>query len=272
MTNIIFSIWTTPLNQGRWEITDQLKYTLLYCAISSTFAKKYGCHTVMHCDSNVYDYLKKLPYDEVHCDLDNLGSAIKHTKPTNMWAASKQYCFEQHGTGWVHIDNDVILGSEELVNILGNYKEDCIFQQVEIAQYTEKKMLKDQITTFDLMAYDYAACVGILGFNNKELLDDYVGHYKYWMENLRLETDSKYIASDLILEQLYLYSRLDKYTGLPLIGDASTMELAEICERATKLKYEHVIGQLKYQPQVLRKIEKRLMKENEKVYNIWKGI
>lgn len=273
--NLTSSIWATPMKLKRWNIDDQLKPTILYCALSSTYAYNIGCRLTMHCEPELYDILKLMPYAKIYTDIDSdkLMKSIKHVSPLQFWASSKSVAFEKEGTGVIHIDNDVFLTDPVIIDALDIFKEnskyDVIFQHIENGVYAhEKKAWANIIDNVDWNT-TAACCVGVLGFNNEKLLETYLNNYKYWKENLTLDENlSKNTCADLICEQKYLYKLIteDGYNGKSLLGDYRIHSVLQLQQHAEELGYYHIIGPPKYNEVFIKRQKRKLMKLNPSLY------
>ncbi|MCH5167508.1 MAG: hypothetical protein J1F35_06385 [Erysipelotrichales bacterium] len=264
--NLTATFWTKPMIDGRWEVKDQIKHTLLLCALSSIYAKRSGAHITIHCDSKVYNHLKKMKYDEVYCDLDDLK--IEKSDSTLMWAAGKFITLKNEPLKTIHIDNDVFIKKPECLEQMKFDGYDFICQHIEKSEYKEQSLLKDHIQTVDMNS-KFACCVGILGFNNQELLDKYIEHYEYYRKNLNYDIKgNKFLNADLILEQSYMYDRMiEGYKCKTLIGDIRTDHITKIQYNSSNIGYEHLIGNSKYMPYIIKRLKKELKKLDLELFN-----
>lgn len=266
--NLTTTLWTTPLNNNRWDMKakDALRNNLMMCALNVSYAKESSAHITMHCNEEAYQYLEKFGYDDVFIDLNDLN--IKKTSSTVMWAAGKFISLSKEPIGTIHIDNDVFIKSPKCIEAMKFDDYDFICQNIEVCNYAEKEIFRELIPTVN-MDVDYACCVGIVGFNNKELRDNYVNHYMYYVDNLQYDKkDDNKVNADLILEQIYLYNQLDKYSCKFLIGDARVDNMHQMQKKAVDIKFEHILGPSKYIPYVLNKMYNELNKRNPKLYNL----
>lgn len=271
--NLTSSIWIKPLNLNRWEIKDQLRPTILYCALSSTYAYNLGCNLTMHCDPEIYDVLKLLPYSNIYPDIENIEKRIKYVTPLQFWASSKAIAFEKEGTGVIHIDNDVFLTKPEVLDELDIFQDkqyDCIYQHIELGNYKRETAAWTNVINNVDWNQKRACCVGVLGFNNDELLTKYLDNYHYWQEHLPLIKDmDPHASADLVCEQKYLYELITNngYNGKSLLGDQFKNTILELQQRSDMLGYQHILGPAKYGSILLRRNKKRLMKLNPKLYD-----
>lgn len=266
--NLTTSLWTNPMEQGRWNLEkeSQLKNTLMMCGLCVTYAKNNGAHITMHCDSSAAKHLENFGYDDIVVDLDNLE--IKKSSSTVMWAAGKFVALDSEPLGTIHIDNDVYLKSEKCIQNMEFSGYDFIIQNIENCSYDELEIFKNLIPTVD-MDVKHACCVGIVGFNNRKLRDDYVSHYNYYKDNLEIDKNgNNHLNADLILEQVYLYNRMikDGYTCKMLIGDIRKNTLNQIQQKSYEMKFEHMLGPAKYTPFILKRSYKELKEINPKIY------
>ena len=171
------SFWSKPALSKRWKISNQLEANLWITALSCAYARKNNIPLTMHTDDYGKELLKHLPYDSIKLTLNQLPSDT----PIGQWAVSKFYAQQEHPLGDIHIDNDVFIKKRSLYDLMTNSHYDCIVQSFELAdggQYVEAQELVRNIegipTSVDLR---YAYNVGVIGFKDKELKQQYIDDY-----------------------------------------------------------------------------------------------
>lgn len=267
---VFHSWWSLPMRQGRWNKKNQIENTMYITALSVAYAKKNGAYIVCHCDSYMKPYLSELGYDEIIVDLDDIEHEANRARKDSvlMWAAGKFYALQNEPLGSVHIDFDVFLTKEETVKALDFHNFDILYSHIESsADYTERILLRDHIPTVDC-DYDYAANVGVIGFNNQDAKDQYINHYMYYYTALDYDTKGdKDLNADLLLEQSYLLQMLESFTSTNIIGDQRTDSVYLMQRNAIDIGFEHLLGRCKYEPFVLNNVKKRLKRIAPDIYN-----
>lgn len=255
------------MRNERWfKSTEQIEMSLYMYALSVVYAKKHNLRITCHCDSFIYPYLKVLPYDEIYVDLDDLESKMAGD-PVFMWAAGKAVALENEPLGTIHIDGDVFIKGEKCVKELNFDDYDMICSHIEESEYKEQKYLADYIPTVN-MDYEFAANVGVIGFNNEEARKNYITHYNYYRDNLVFDTKGdKNASADLILEQLYLYQLSKKYSLKSLIGSQEKDSTIDIQNRCTEMGFEHLIGRVKFTPIIFKMVKKNLEALDKDLFN-----
>jgi hypothetical protein len=186
--------------------------------LSSIYAKKSGFSINLHTDSKGYEYLKMCPYDNIYVDLDDIDLPAK-----KLYAAVKFKVMEKYPVGVIHIDGDVLLKNSNLIELLKFNEYDCIVQSVE-APPIYGWGWDQTASVWDNCEYPEWAnrkCkimynCGVVGFNNKELKDEYFNTYwnmyKQYLEK-GIDKDSIYFLLDRIfpMKKINYYGDMRKY-------------------------------------------------------------
>lgn len=249
MERIYHTLWTAPLNENAKQATI-LSYT-----ISFLFAKATGAYVVLHCDHEGMRMLQHIPYDEIHVDLNHLNVNIA----PYFWAFGKLYATMLEPLGAIHIDGDVFLKDNKLIDFLIQDK-DLIVQSEENDDWVDRKLyvwMQDVIGEENLpnkmnLRYGKTLNCGVIRFNNQDLKNQYLQTYfdtvQLLIENdgfkKRMQEAKSHggrIAPDIIVEQQFLHelaNRLNMSIGYILEGN--------IQEDALKKNYAHLCTENKF--------------------------
>ena len=277
--HFVHSIWCKPLiaNRRNIEFRTSLLTTILCNATSVAWINHLGGKINLYTDEIGKAFLSFLPYDNIY-DL-NVPIHI----PTCSWACGKFLALEKMPLGDVHIDGDVFLKSNKLIEMCQDNSYDLVIQSIENDMYTLKKyysnirqlLIKNDVKTKycslnEMPSYN----CGTVGFFNEELKQKYLVEYFTTLNNIinnkkllnALNKDLEAIP-DLILEQQFLYELAKEYNVNNLLGDANTMY-----DNAIKLNYQHILGGFKENqlPQIiheLKYVDENIYKETMKQVN-----
>lgn len=277
--HFVHSIWCKPLiaNRRNIEFRTSLLTTILCNATSVAWINHLGGKINLYTDEIGKTFLSFLPYDNIY-DL-NVPIHI----PTCSWACGKFLALEKMPLGDVHIDGDVFLKSDKLIEMCQDDSYDLVIQSIENDMYTLKKyysnirqlLIKNDVKTKycsldEMPSYN----CGTVGFFNEELKQKYLVEYFTTLNNIinnkkllkALNKDLEAIP-DLILEQQFLYELAKEYNVNNLLGDANTMY-----DNAIKLNYQHILGGFKENqlPQImheLKYVDENIYKETMKQVN-----
>lgn len=274
--HFVHSLWTKPLivNRRNIEFKRALLTTILCNATSVAWVTHLGGKINLYADGFGKDILSYLPYDNIF-DLK-----VQTFIPTCTWAAGKFLALEQMKLGDVHIDGDVFLKSEKLIELCSDNSYDMVIQSIENDKTTLKKyynnvreiFIKNNIKTngCSLLESPSYNC-GTIGFFNSELKQKYLVEYFTTLNNII--NNKKCLAElnqnldaipDLILEQQFLFELAAPYKVNNLLGDAETMY-----NNAIALNYQHILGgfkekQLNLIMQELKYVDEKIYKETMK--------
>lgn len=234
---LVYSFYTKHLNDVNFFLQ------CICFVLSSIYAKKSGFNINLHTDSKGYEYLKMCPYDNIYVDLDDIDLPAK-----KLYAAVKFKVMEKYPIGVIHIDGDVLLKNSNLIELLKFDEYDCIVQSVEAppvygwgwdwsasvwdnCEYPEWANRKCEIM------YN----CGVVGFNNKELKDEYFNTYWDMYKQYLEKGINKDSVPDLIIEQQFLYDLCcDKKYKVKCLIDGNHPS-----KSANQIGYQHLIGETK---------------------------
>ena len=193
---VIQSFWTKPLLKNNQDI----EYHIKLAKLSLYYIHRSGYKVKMYTDSYGYKKLNHLPYDDISTILNDIPNNIS----TNLFAAGKFWALRDAGVGVVHIDYDVFI--KKATSISDFYIDntiDVILQNKEglypeIYKGIANTIKKLGVTKYYDPFHKSISNVGVIGFNNKDLLEIYLHNY---FENL------KYI--DMIQLDKEIYNKLD---------------------------------------------------------------
>lgn len=274
--HFVHSLWTKPLiaNRRNIEFKTALLTTILCNATSVAWINHLGGKINLYADGFGRDILSFLPYDNIY----ELNVPV-HI-PVCTWACGKFLVLEKMPLGDVHIDGDVFLKSDKLIELCSDNSYDMVVQSIENDKTTLKKyytavreLLKSnniQTLTCTLEETPSYNC-GTIGFFNQELKQKYLLEYFTTLNNIiknrvcTLELNKNLdMIPDLILEQQFLYQLAKDYKINNLLGDVKTMY-----DNAVKLGYQHIFGgfkehQLKLISNELKYVDENIYKETIK--------
>ena len=253
---LVHSLWTKPIlnNERSIDANRQIESVIWCYASSVAYAKRLGEPIYLYTDEFGRELLGFLPYDRVEL-LD-----VPEIIPTDFWAAGKFYAYQKMDIGDVHIDGDVFIKKQKLLDTIkfGLRNNDLIIQSVENNQAYKNQyylrcieLLKSNNIVFrDITSYYTPAYnCGLIGFNNAELKDKYINHYLQSIERICCNSNAmqqirnqKDTWMDLILEQQHLYSLAQDYNVYNLLGEGDNVNY-----NACKLGYQHLLGSDKWE-------------------------
>lgn len=250
--HFVHSLWTKPLiaNRRNIEFKTALLTTILCNATSVAWITHLGGKINLYADGMGRDMLDFLPYDNIY------ELKVPVHIPVCTWACGKFLALEKMELGDVHIDGDVFLKSNKLLELCSDNSYDMVVQSIENDKTTLKKyysnvrnlLIKNNIQTKTCSLEESPSYnCGTIGFFNNELKQKYLVEYFTTLNNiinnkvLLLDLNKNLDAiPDLILEQQFLYELSRPYKVNNLLGDAETMY-----ENAIELNYQHILGGFK---------------------------
>ena len=154
------------------------------------YAKRSGFEIVAHCDERAKEYLQLAPYDDIIIDLEGITPIAN----SNIYAWSKFAAMKSESLGAIHIDGDVFLKDEKLIELLNFDDYDCIVQCLEntrtygVNATLVWNMSKNAFKNIDYPDWARTQCkqmynCGIIGFNNEELKQQYFDTYEDMIKN-----------------------------------------------------------------------------------------
>lgn len=235
-----------------------------YYALSLAYLKRLNQKVVLYTDTLGKALLGHLPYDEIH-----LLDVPEEIHP-RYFAASKMYALDLEPVDSIHIDGDVFIKTEELLNSIKTANYDVIVQSYERADWYESNApmyLKDKdfCDGFGLKIGKWGGYnTGLIGFKNKELKDKFIRSYKsialHFSSFFKKELDSgDYLTPDLIAEQKLIYQ----------LANDSKSKICMIFELGDpkKIGYQHVLTTQKFKPDILEHCMQILKQVSPEIYN-----
>lgn len=270
----VHSLSTKPLGLQLYgsNILQRFIGNICYYSLSLAYLKKLNQKVILYTDTLGAALLSHLPYDEIHITLDDIPDELS----PRFWAAGKIYAMEQEPLGSIHIDGDVFIKKESLIELINNSDWDLLVQNYEkdlwsSSYYEEFPHFKNEINfckQFGVNPTQYGAYnTGILGFWNQTLKDKFINTYKSVSLNhsklhyKELE-ESENRTPDLITEQTFIYQLSKPYKVKQLLDTTDNKIIREVCNN---LGYQHVITMWKYT--YLDKCLEVLKKVSPEIYN-----
>ena len=238
------SFWTKPMN-------DSLSLQLDLAALSLYYAHRSGYKVHMHTDSKGMELLKDYGYDSLLPTLDEIPSDI----PECIFAYGKILALEREPIGAVHTDLDVFIKKPLLDKFFEDKKIDVVLQCEEISIeddiYERLRAFFREYGYPPELAVDHlmSANVGVIGFNNQQLKDEYIRRYKACANYYK---EAREGMMDLFFEQINMHYLVGHYGYrvwyiLGQIGAGYMDGVNELCD---KIGYQHLQGGYKHAPEV----------------------
>lgn len=283
---IIQSCWTAPMTttgQLRWNINNQIETNLWLYGYSVDYLQMLKHPIDLYTDSYGATVFDCLPYDNIYTTLDELTGKVNE----RFWSAGKIIALRETPLGTVHIDGDVFLKKQAVIDALDMTDYDCIVQMQErmsvfMQSYADVLPMFQEAVGESVSGFTYnlteALNAGVLGFNNQQMKDDFINGYNQilnicqtdqkFMSLLKYDIE-KQIEPNVVLEQYYLKS-------LSFVGKYGIKNLLELNsanfnddwismnEQANELGFAHAWGSSKYS---LIPVIKEVMKQrNPQLY------
>lgn len=268
----IHSLNTKPFNINLYNTNSTIrKYgNIIYYALSLAYLKRLGVQTVLYTDKLGQELLDFLPYDEIK--LIDIPDSIS----PRFWAASKMDALSKEDVPVIHIDGDVFIKSEKLLNIIESTEYDVLVQQYEQGYWykrdtsifwREPEFCKSiGINLEDTQAYN----TGILAFKNSNIKEEFTNRYKqivhYFSNKYKQELDTlAYCTPDLLAEQHLIYNLSQDSKVFQLLPKDHNLAQA----KAIDLGYQHVLSTIKFEylvqcMQILQKLNPKIYTETYK--------
>lgn len=285
---IIQSCWTAPMTtagQLRWNITNQIETNLWLYGYSVDYLQMLGIDVDLYTDTYGASVFNCLPYSNIYTTLDKLQGKVHE----RFWSAGKIVALSEAPLGAVHIDGDVFLKKQAVLDVISNMTGyDCIVQMVErmsifMTSYADvlpmfKEAVGDRVSGFTYNLTE-AVNAGVLGFNNQQMKDEFINGYNQilhlcqadpkFMSILENDTEKK-IEPNVVIEQYFLksLSNVRKYSIkniLELESDNFDDDWQHINEQADEIGFAHAWGSSKYDS--IPAIKEILYKRNKSLYN-----
>jgi hypothetical protein len=224
-----------------------------YCnATSVAWLKHLGANVDLYSDGLGSDMLEYLPYDNIY------PLKVPTNMLTNIWACGKFLALEKMPLGDVHIDGDVFIKSDKLIDLITCPNYDMVVQSIEdgattLTKYytaTRNILIDNNIQTKSCSILEAPSFnCGTIGFYNQELKNKYLTEYFFAVKNILKNrhciddiTANPDIIPDLVLEQQFLYELAKDYKVNNLLGNTDTAYI-----KAIELGYQHILGGFKLQ-------------------------
>lgn len=269
------SLWSKPLINHRWGITNQLENTAWFHALSVHYAKSVGAEIVLYTDVLGERMLSHLPYDNIYRILDD------NPAPVRFWASGKIFAQEREPLGSIHIDSDVFIKKPGILDTFrGEY--DIVAQMEEYCGFVNK-LVNSYGCNMDMMErcvkklgienpteQERSLNCGIVGFKNEKIKTTYIDGYKKLVEfamedewTCKTLEEDMWACPDLIAEQWWLRTCAKS-------NNARVKVLLDNCDPVTirakcvDIGFTHVIGGRKYEQ--IGVVKRRLIEQNAPLY------
>lgn len=234
------SFWTKPMG-------NTLQMNLDLAALSLYYAHRSGYTVHMHTDSVGMLLLKDYGYDSLLPTLDDIPSDI----PECIFAYGKILAIEREPIGAVHTDLDVFIKKPLLDRFFEEKTIDAVFQCEEICETDD---IYERLRTFfrgygypPELAIDYLlpANVGVIGFNNLHLRDEYVRRYKACADYYK---EAREGMMDLFFEQVNAHYLVEHYgyRAWYILGQIDYHHMEGVCDFCDRIGYQHLQGGYKH--------------------------
>lgn len=252
--NFVQSFWVSPslvqshsIEQrynGGWIYPGQ---TLRSFALSASLLKKnYPDQPLKLVTDNLgkkylVDYLQ-LPYDEVSTSLED----IEYTPP--FWSLGKIYAYREQEEPFIHLDGDVFVWDEVILQKLLNKKLVCqtpenpaFYQKWMQGLYASIKKLPEDFIEFLEQDQLKGVNAGVIGGTDVDLIKEYADYALGLVERLTSSNGTQNGNINMIVEQSsFLYFARKANIRLTFLYEESTKKI-DFMNR----DYTHLIGQQK---------------------------
>jgi len=279
--NFVQSFWSCnhshPLSfKAGWYAPE---YNWMGLALSCLQLKKYHAKVTLYTDTTGADWIVdtlQLPYDEVHCELDNLNRF--HPK---LWALPKIYTYSKQSTPFLHVDNDVfiwkafdhaLLDSPLIAQnkeAASSYYETIMKTLEEHLTYFPEAILEDRASGNPILAYN----AGIFGGRDVDFFHEYTQiALKFIQKNEYNLSKINPADFNVFFEQYLFYCLTVKHEKkvavlLPeVIGDNEYLGFGDFLEVPHQKSFLHLIGTYKRNREVCELLADRLRLENPEYY------
>ena len=253
---IVQSFWTKPTDK------ESLSLHLNLAALSLYYAHRSGYKVHMHTDSVGMELLKDYGYDSLLPTLDEIPSDI----PECIFAYGKILAIEREPIGAVHIDLDVFIKKPLLDRFFEDKTIDAVLQCEEIEIQDD---IYERLRTFfrgygypPELAVDHTlpANVGVIGFNNLHLRDEYIRRYKACANYYK---EAREGMMDLFFEQVNVHYLVEHYgyRAWYILGQIGYDHMDGVCDFCDRIGYQHLQGGYKHSSEakaIIRKYRETL--------------
>lgn len=221
-------------------------------AFSNYLAKKHGYKTLLYTDSNNYEFLKNIEYDEVKFFDENLINEF----PDRAWCLGKLLAMSLVKEPFIHIDFDLLL----VKNIPSHVKNsECfafhkeaymqnLFKPVGVRKLYKKYNFQDELN-YNKIESNNCAIIGgqnyqLINESCNKVIDFAISNRKFFNKFGNLFKNQKTrIYIPVFLEQILLLNLIREKTvtkTIPTIIEENS--LPEISSKADELKIIHLWG------------------------------
>jgi hypothetical protein len=268
MDRLVYSFWTGPAlgENPRWKENGQLLKNVNLYTLSVLFLKDHFKEIVLYTDTLGASLLKFLPFTEVNVCLDDVSSDDR------IWVKGKFIAFEKEKKPFIHIDGDVLITKETALRKIKDFKEDVIVQGYDHdfnRHYLGQLDYYEQF--FDIERLDYSFNMGVIGFKDMDLKNEYMKSVRKWLkvynkeENFRL--CDQFYEPCIMIEQYNLTNLLYKKEIEPfkLLDDKILDTDVEYCN---EIGYVHLTGLQKYGVHYQNMVNRRLNENFPRYYDL----
>lgn len=267
---VIHSFWSKAYFNGRWGAESKIAYDIYNFALSSHLANKHFKNTDLVTDETGASLLEGLPYKSITTDLED----ISHIDP-RFWTAGKVHSMRIQQEPCLHIDGDVFFMNSKCKKRLGG-KWDVAVQMREIGNHfyntypaVFENIRKVHPSIDDINVFNFVYNLGIIGFQNLDLKDEYTFEYfdlLYLLELNGVEFPSEKDPNIVVEQSLLTTMSQYKNVHVKELITLDDMKRYDLFGAAEKIGFVHLWGNSKYQNEYFKKVKSRLKAENPKLY------
>lgn len=246
-----------------------------YFILSCLYMKQIGGNISIHTDDKFASLMDGCPYDNIYVDLNDCYEA-----PRKFFAYAKLISLAKEPLGTIHIDGDVFLKKEGILDMLDFNDYDCITQHLELREFCTCPDVWDASSDYfikiDYPYYMQRFCskmynCGVLGFNNEKLFKEWYDNYFKMLDDFVCHSNgSNKGIPDIIIEQQSLTDLCD-YKGYKAKTLFPSDNIAKINYLANEIGYQHTVGHAKSDDIVmcLQKIKSMSPKNYDIILKKW---
>ncbi len=277
MNKIVYSFWTAPLEQ-RWrehrqglDLEEIIQSSINCLYLSALYSKKWGFEVEIITDLDSVKHFEKLHVDHLSTELTFLSYE------GSSWIQGKMFAISKQTKPFIHIDWDVMLRKEAVVDIIKSCKADVIVQSLDDISFDQKKAIGNEIQWEHIENFKWIADnspfyieelnrthykvynTAIVGFNDLTIRDAYINDFLKCLQINRGTNKKRFFDIDIsrMIDQYLMYCvakshKADVQVLLPKNKDIQT--------EAKDIGYTHLTFLSKYtkpvQQQIIRNIHK----------------
>lgn len=257
---VIYSLYTKPIIEGRWEEGNRLTETIKMFTLSMLYALEHYDKVEVYTDKIGQQFFRHLPVEVKILKRKDLGT---------YWIKSKLEAIADQKEPFIHVDGDVFFLNK--LPIQGD--SDVIVERIESDQFN--KHYKKQVNMFHEILegsfkdwnpnLNYSLNCGVIGFQNLELRDRFIENYKF-LKNKLATKRGKEIVEELQKEWYEICIFLEQYnltcTTLPKKYKIQKLltgtTLNEQKKEGQRLRYSHLYGKSKYEKFYVDAVDEKL--------------